>query len=187
MNRKVIIIIGPPGCGKGTQINLIEDKFPLQVLEMGNILRNISEENNKESRFIKSYLLKGKLLPDEYVLDIVENFILKSKKEILFFDGFPRYLSQAKSMENIFNKYNINKYFALEIKIKNSEVLKRLKIRGRADDNPDTIKARIKQYDERTKPLILYFNKIGILYDINGEDTVENVHRSFCRVLSNIL
>src|SRR3989344_7049149 len=102
MNRKVIIIIGPPGCGKGTQINLIEDKFPLQVLEMGNILRNISEENNKESRFIKSYLLKGKLLPDEYVLDIVENFILKSKKEILFFDGFPRYLSQAKSMENIF-------------------------------------------------------------------------------------
>lgn len=187
MNKKLIIIIGPPGCGKGTQVKLIRKKYSCDVLEMGNTLREIADSNQENAGMIKSALLLGKLLPDKYVLKIVNDFIKKSDKKILFFDGFPRFLSQAKEMENMISKYGISNYAVIYIKISKPEIFKRLGKRGRADDNRKTILTRIKFFYERTKPLIKYFKSRNAFFEIDGQNSIDNIHRTFEKTINNIL
>ena len=186
-DKKVIVIIGPPGCGKGTQINLISKDYHCQILEMGETLRKIANSNSKNSKIIKEYTKDGKLLPDKYVLEIVRDFINKNNGNLLLFDGFPRYLNQAKNMESILKANKINYYCVVYIDISDKEVLKRLLLRGREDDRPNTIKTRIKIFNEHTKPMLEYFNKKEKLIKIEGEDTIENTYKKIKKTLENII
>lgn len=187
MNKKLIIIIGPPGCGKGTQVELIRKKYSCDVLEMGNTLRKMADSNEENADKIKSSLLLGKLLPDKYVLKIVNDFIKKSHKKILFFDGFPRFLSQAMEMEKMINEYGISNYAVIYINISKPEIIKRLGKRGRTDDNRQTILTRIKYFHKRTKPLIKYFKSKAAFFEIDGQDSIDNIHRTFDKTINNIL
>lgn len=187
MNKKLIIIIGPPGCGKGTQVKLTKKKHFCDVLEMGDTLRKIADSNEENAGKIKSSLLLGKLLPDKYVLKIVNDFIKKSHKKILFFDGFPRFLSQAREMEKMISEYGISNYAVIYINISKLEIIKRLRKRGRADDNRQTILTRIKLFYKRTKPLIRYFKSKAVFFEIDGHDSIDNIHRTFEKTINNIL
>lgn len=187
MNKKLIIIIGPPGCGKGTQINLIKKKYSCDVLEIGNTLRKIANSDEKNAATIRSSLLLGKLLPNKFVLNIVNDFVKKSNKKILFFDGFPRCLSQAREMENLIDKYGISDYAIIYININEQEIIKRLEKRNRLDDNRKTILTRIKMFQRRTSPLIKYFKSKDEFFEIDGQDTIENIHRIFEKIINAIL
>lgn len=203
--EKVIVLIGPPGSGKGAQSALLSKKLNLPVIELGDLVRKKSNENSKEGKLIKDRLKKGKLLPDKIIISILENEIKKIKnKNGFILDGFPRTIKQAKFLNRFKNKLVI--YFKVNI----TEIIKRLSKRltcpscggvfidngkikkcpdckvgliRREDDKPKIIRNRINVFKEKTKPIISYLEKQKSLIKIDGNPSIPLVFKELWQAL----
>ena len=146
----IIILLGPPGSGKGTMANDLAKHLGLEHVEIGDILRN------KKDKKIQELMQKGKLLPNKIIVKLVNK---KINKKDLILDGFPRTVAQAKML-----KQKPDYVFFLQVnkKIIYTRLLKRAKIEGRSDDTKTTISARIKEYEKQTKPVLKYYSIIKI-------------------------
>lgn len=171
-----LVFLGPPGAGKGTQAEIISKKLNLKKISTGDILRYEIEKGTELGKIAKSYAEKGELVPDEIMIKIIEINIKNLNSFIL--DGFPRTLNQAIELEKI---TNIDKVIYLNVP--DEEIKKRLLSRGRLDDKPEVIENRIKVYKEQTQPLIEFYKKKGILYEINGIGTIEEITKKIEEVL----
>jgi adenylate kinase len=184
-----IILVGPPGAGKGTQADFIANKFCLSKVSTGDLFRdnikNGTELGNKANEYVNS----GKLVPDTIVTDMIGNWLLQNNKNWII-DGFPRTINQAESLDKILNSNNQILNIVLLISVQNNilenRLLDRQSIENRSDDNIKTIKIRIDTYEQETKPLISYYKKTGLLSEIDGSLSISEVSSNIKNKLIDI-
>lgn len=182
---KNIILFGPPGCGKGTQADLLIKDFQLTHISTGLILREEIQKNTPLGKEAKSFIEQGQLLPDSVVINMVKNIISKKKDTSGFlYDGFPRTYKQAEELDSMLKTLNfkIDKVFFLVVEedILVKRILERGLQSGRLDDaNESVIRARMEEYKIKTEPAREFYKKLGnIIVDINGMQTIDEVYQS---------
>lgn len=168
---KNIILIGPPGAGKGTQAKLISEKLGLIHISTGDLIREEQANDTKIGKLANQLINKGQFLPDNIVIAMVKQKIIDNSKAPGFvFDGFPRTVDQAKSLDEFLNarKTPINKVILLEIAddIIKKRITERASKENRPDDSPEVIQTRIDVYKKQTVPVINYY-KNGYLFAAN--------------------
>lgn len=175
-----IVLIGPPGSGKGTQAARLEDKYNLIHLSTGEILRNEIKDDTKLGRQAKVFMDKGQLVPDAILLEMMENRLQQPDlKSGYLLDGFPRTIPQAKGLSALLDKLNSSLDCAISIYADEEELAKRLILRGkdsgRSDDTPEVIRDRQRVYWKLTAPVLDFYRNKGLLYEIDGIGTIDDV------------
>ena len=181
-----LIILGPPGAGKGTQAKKIRDDYKIAHISTGDMLRAEVAKDSDIGQLAKTYMDKGDLVPDEVVLRIVEARLAQSDcQQGFILDGFPRTIPQADGLANILAKRTTKTIKVINLDVPDEVLMARMLSRGRADDTEETIKNRIKVYYDQTTPLIDYYKRLGVLIDVNGDQTIEDVFKSIRQKLDN--
>jgi len=183
----VLIFLGPPGSGKGTQAEILTDKLNFTHLSIGDLLRENIVNNTELGKLASNYVKSGELVPDELIINLMDFYIteLKDKNGIfgIILDGFPRTINQAISLENKLKQLNVNIKSVLNLDITNQKILKRLAGRGREDDKPELIKNRLKVYRNQTEPLLEFYSERSLLETINGDQSEADVSSAIINVL----
>jgi adenylate kinase len=177
-----LIILGSPGAGKGTQAEIIARKYDLYHLSSSKILKQKVKNTNLKEK-IDFYLNTGKLVPNNLIIKLINVQVEKylGKKGIIF-DGYPRSLLQAKSLDNLFAKKNIKPALVINLDLKEKTAISRIMSRGqnsnRSDDKLDIVTERFKVYYRSTKPLLNYYKKEKRLINIDGQPDIETVNQN---------
>jgi Adenylate kinase and related kinases len=158
-----VIIFGPPGAGKGTQANNIVNKFNLNQVSTGDLLRNEVKNQTNIGKDIENIISKGDFATDEIVNELIKNVIYDPKKKNkLIFDGYPRSLNQAKNLDLLLKNTNQKIDFIFYLNVKKDTIIKRIEKRKilekRSDDNLSTILKRYDTYMETTKPVLDFYS-----------------------------
>ena len=182
-----IVIFGAPGSGKGTQSERIVEKYGLDHISTGEVLRGEIAAGTELGKTAKALIDHGQLIPDALMIEILAaklDAFVDSKGVI--FDGFPRTVAQAEALELLLERRQM-KAVLLDLFVEEDEVIKRLlnrgKTSGRADDNYETIKKRLQVYQAETKPVCTYYLHRHNYFAINGNNSMED---TFCQI-DNIL
>lgn len=186
-----IILLGKGGSGKGTQADLLEKKFGFEHLSTGQLLRNRAKKKDFIGKTIKRIQETGALVPTPLVFQIwsphIEQFFRRKNVKGVIFDGSPRKLYEARMLLELLEMYGWEKSVrVLHVMISPKEAMKRLLKRGRFDDDRPDIKNRLKVFRDEVMPVLRFFKKQGMLIEINGEQTVEAVHKEILRKLGKI-
>ncbi|MCQ2348620.1 MAG: adenylate kinase [Paludibacteraceae bacterium] len=187
-----IILCGAPGSGKGTQSDFIVDKYALTHLSTGDLMRKEMASGSELGQLLNSYISQGHLVPDDVTLQLLEQYIDSLPKDTkgLIFDGFPRTLNQAIQLERLMKKRGDKTAMLIDINVPEDEIIRRLlergKTSGRADDNLETIKERLKVYHEQTRPVDDYYELIDKYVRIQGLGKVSEIFGRISRVLDKI-
>lgn len=168
-----LIFFGMQGSGKGTLGPAVAEKFGLKIFETGKELRSLATQDSPLAKKVKAIMDAGQLVSNEVVMEIVENFLdnLEPGTDVLF-DGIPRKVVQAESLNALLDKHGRN-YKAVLLKIGEDTAYKRLAIRQRSDDAPEIIEKRIALYREETLPALETYK--DNLVEIDGEPPIEQV------------
>ena len=172
----ILILVGPPGAGKGTQADYLKEKFNLLHLSTGDILREEVSNNTELGVQAKKFMDSGELVTDELIIGMIKNKIESTVNvEGFLFDGFPRTISQAEALDQMLDSSNksIDKVISLEVDDKT--LIERLLARGRSDDNEETIKNRLEVYKNQTLPIKDYYHSKNQLVEIKGDSSIEEV------------
>jgi adenylate kinase len=182
-----IIILGPPGVGKGTQSLLIAEKLGLLHLSTGEILRRAVSEKTPLGLQAQENMEKGKLVSDKIMIGIIREELSKKemKEKGFILDGFPRTLNQAVELEKIFEELGYNDIRIINIVVHEDEIIKRLMGRGRTDDNAEIIKHRLEVYLEQTAPVKAYFSSKHPVCDIQGVGDIIMINKSILESLNS--
>ena len=183
-----IILCGAPGSGKGTQSALISEEYGLQHLSTGDVLRAEIATGSELGKKINSLISEGNLVPDEMMLGVIENYIanLPADCKGTIFDGYPRTVSQAESLDKLLKKYNMEAIM-IDLMVDEQLLIQRLiergKVSGRADDNLNTIRHRIAVYHQQTEPIAHYYLHNGNYFTVNGNHSMADVFLQIMRVI----
>ena len=184
---EVLIFLGPPGSGKGTQAKILTDKLNLNHLSVGDLLRENIFNKTELGNLASSYVKSGELVPDELIIDLMDSYItnVKNNGDIfgIVLDGFPRTIKQALALENKIKQLNVSIKAVINLDIQDQKILKRLAGRGRDDDKPELIKNRLKVYRDQTEPLLEFYNDRSLLKSINGDQTEVDVSNAIINVI----
>jgi len=186
-----IIICGAPGCGKGTQSDLIVEKYGLKHLSTGDLLRNEIAKKSALGLEAENYISKGNLVPDKMIFDILSNAIAEQTKDSkgIILDGFPRNVAQAEALEELMKKLNKETTVLIDLNVEDEELIKRLLIRGetsgRTDDNMETIKKRLEIYITKTAPVSDFYKNKNKYAAINGMGTVDEIFGRISTVIDS--
>ena len=184
---EVLIFLGPPGSGKGTQAKILTDKLNFTHLSIGDLLRENIANNTNLGKLASNYVKSGELVPDELIIDLMDSYITELKNESNVFgiilDGFPRTINQARALENKIKQLNVSIKAVLNLEITDQKILNRLAGRGREDDKPELINNRLDVYRNQTKPLLEFYNERSLLGTINGDQSETDVSSAIFNVL----
>jgi adenylate kinase len=172
-----VILIGPPGAGKGTQAKMLEQALGLPQVSTGDLFRHNLKNNTELGKLARSYMDKGELVPDEVTVAMVKDRL--SQPDAVngaILDGFPRTRMQAGALEQLVAELGGRIAVVPHIHVDAEELVRRLirraELEGRADDNEETIRTRMRVYDQQTKPLLDYYEERGLLVEVDGEQTI---------------
>jgi len=187
-----IALFGPPGAGKGTQSERLIEKYKLFYISTGDILRKEIAAESKLGLEAKNIIASGGLVSDEIIVQIIEKTITENQESKGFlFDGFPRTYVQAYILEGLMIKLNtsLNCLISLEVEEEDSvmRLMERGKTSGRTDDNEKVIRNRLKEYYDKTLPVLQFYKDKGIHFSINGANSIEKVNEDISEVLQNEL
>ncbi len=186
-----IVIFGAPGSGKGTQSERLITHFGLHHISTGEVLREHIAQGTELGKIADSYISKGQLIPDELMIRVLEHVLDSNPEQVkegVIFDGFPRTIDQAKALKEMLAKRGSKVHAVIGLEVDEDELVRRMlnrgKETGRADDNLDTIKNRLKVYHSQTCPLRDYYIGEGKYHAIDGNGDVDEI---FGRVRSSLL
>ena len=186
-----LILFGPPGAGKGTQAEILINKYNIVQISTGDMLREEVKLGTELGKTAKSIMDKGDLVSDEIIISMIEKRIIKPDcKNGFIFDGFPRTLKQAIDLDNILNKLDIRIDKVIEINVDEDFLLKRITKRAleskitRDDDNSEILKNRIVVYKKDTLPVLEYYKNLNKLHSIDGMQNIEDVSKDIQKVLT---
>lgn len=189
----IYIVLGPPGSGKGTQAGLLSKKLGVPAISMGEIMRQAREADTTLGNDAAMYMNEGKLVPRELVMSLMRFRLREDDCQNGFvLDGAPRRVEEAVLLDDFLRQEQkeIKKVILLEVS--DNEVINRLlkrfrksKNQGgqRKDDNINDIKVRLSEYNGNIKGIKVYYSNKDCLLFINGEQTIEDVHRDICNIL----
>ena len=186
-----IVIFGPPGAGKGTQSNFIVKKFNLYQLSTGELLRKEINDKTQLGQQISSIINAGNLVSDEIVGNLIERFITnKDYKNRLIFDGYPRNLSQARYLDVLLKRNNQKIDIALKLSVSLETIKKRIferkNLEKRADDNEKIAVKRFQTYEKNIKPVIDFYEDVGLLKVVNGEASITEINSEISALIEAI-
>ncbi len=202
-----ILLIGPPGGGKGTQAKKLSSKFNIPQISTGDMLRDHVKRMSELGIEAKEFMDKGELVPDELILKMMKSKLSDNDcNNGYVLDGFPRTLPQAKGLDALLDNIDSNLDKVILIKVDDDVIIDRMSGRRvhknsgriyhikynppknegldditneplsiRSDDKKETVKNRLKIYHDLTKPLINFYNIKNILFEVNGENEIEDV------------
>lgn len=188
-----LVLFGPPGAGKGTQAKLLSEQRGLPQLSTGDMLRAAIAAGTELGKRCKTIMDRGDLVPDEIVIGIIaERYDQPDCQGGAIFDGFPRTIAQAEALDRMLAQRGLKIDRVIELKVNDEILLRRVEQRikesggaTRADDTPETLKARLKVYYKNTAPLIAYYRNQGKLQTVDGMAPIEEVARSIKAVLDS--
>ena len=187
-----IVLFGPPGAGKGTQSNLLIDKYDLIHLSTGDILRSEIAEGTKLGLEAKSIMDRGDLVSDEIVIGMISSKLENNSNANGFiFDGFPRTAAQATALDSLLKEKGTSISVMLSLKVADDELIRRLlergKDSGRADDKNESIIAnRINEYNKKTAPLKEFYSDQDKLSEIEGVGGVSEIANKLNAVIDSL-
>ena len=188
---KNIVIFGAPGSGKGTQSDMMIEKYGLNHISTGDVLRAEIKKGTDLGKTAASFIDNGQLIPDDLMVNILASVYdsFGDHKGVIF-DGFPRTIPQAEALKKMLDERGDKVAAMIELDVPEDELMKRLILRGqqsgRADDNEETIKKRLVVYHSQTQPLIDWYKKEGIHYHINGLGDLDRIFADISEVIDKI-
>ena len=178
-----IVLFGPPGAGKGTQAKLICEKYFLNHLSTGDLLRKESRKETSLGIQIKNIINDGKLVSNETTIELIKQFINENKNNNkgFLFDGFPRNKKQAELLDHLMESIN-EKILCVILLNVNEDVLKerimnRSTTEGRSDDNLETLSKRLHTYSSETEPLIEYYSSQNLVRKVQGTGEISDINQ----------
>lgn len=185
-----LIIFGAPGSGKGTQSELLIERYGLFHISTGELLRSHIAGNTELGIIADSYISKGQLIPDSLMIDILADLIdtkhLWDTRGIIL-DGFPRTIKQAEELETLFADRGMKLNDVIGLEVPDDDLIDRLIKRGResgrSDDNLETITKRLEVYHTQTYPLRNFYINRGLFSEIQGNGTIEEIFDRICQAI----
>jgi adenylate kinase len=188
-----VLMIAPPGAGKGTQGERIAARFDVPHIATGDLLRDHVKRGTELGQTVQHHLDAGELAPDEVVLEMVREALEKAaetEQRGYVLDGIPRTISQARDLYILARDLEMTANVALHLEVGDDEILRRLLTRasaqGRSDDNEEVIRKRIDLYREVTQPILAWYEERGILVAVDGEGPAQHVTSQIFRALERI-
>ena len=183
-----VILMGPPGVGKGTQAKNVVEKYGIVHLSTGDILRAEVGGNTTLGKKAKEYMDAGQLVPDELLLNMMENRLQQEDcKQGYLLDGFPRTIPQAEGLELILNKIHHKIDCAISLTADETELVNRLVLRGkesgRSDDTEEVIRERQQVYWKLTAPLLEFYRDKNLLIEVNGLGAISEITERILKVM----
>lgn len=208
-----IILLGPPGSGKGTQADLMQKKYGFPKISTGDLLRDAVERRTSLGQRIKAAMNQGLLVSDDIVMSLLQERMEKADcRDGCILDGFPRNLAQAKALEKMDDGSSV---IVIDIRLGEKEIIDRLSARRicsqcqticnlsisrsehegecdscggrliqREDDRPEVIQERLRVYHQETEKLINYYKEKGLYHRVDGHGDIEDVFRRICDVMN---
>ena len=186
-----IVIFGAPGSGKGTQSERIVEKYGINHISTGDVLRAEIKNGTELGKTAKGYIDQGQLIPDELMIDILASVFdsFKDSKGVIF-DGFPRTIAQVEALKKMLAERGQDVSVMVDLDVPEEELMVRLikrgKDSGRADDNEETIKKRLHVYHSQTAPLIDWYKNEKKYQHINGLGTMEGIFAEICEAVDKL-
>ncbi|MEJ2668127.1 MAG: adenylate kinase [Deinococcales bacterium] len=184
---EVVLLMGPPGAGKGTQAALLAEGRGLRKLSTGDMLRGHVDRGTELGVRAKGIMDAGELVPDELIVAMVRSEVDGMRPVRALFDGFPRTPVQAAALDKLLHDEGVELTAAVALEVDEDELVRRLEGRarqeGRSDDNEATIRNRMAVYQRQTQPLLEYYETRGKLSRVSGMGSVEDVFERIAKVL----
>jgi len=187
-----IVLFGPPGAGKGTQAEILKEKYNLVHISTGDVFRFNIKNETELGKKAKGFIDKGQLVPDEVTINMLNNELENHKgANGIIFDGFPRTEAQAQALDGLLkaNQTSVSAMLALEVEdeVLVQRLLERGKTSGRADDaDVEVIRNRIKVYYNETAILKNYYQNQDKYYGVNGEGGIDEITRRLSKVFDKL-
>jgi adenylate kinase len=193
-----IVLLGPPGAGKGTQAIRIAEKLDVPHLSTGDMLRAAVQSHTCIGKKAKAVMERGELVPDQLVVAaVIERIAQPDARRGFVLDGFPRTIAQAEAFDDLLHTKGLELDHVVELQVDDQILLSRVMMRAweasqrgeqvRADDNEETLQIRLDAYKKQTAPLIDYYRSKGILKNIDGLQPVntvtEDIFKVICRTI----
>ena len=187
-----LVLFGKPGAGKGTQAAFLKDKYNLVHISTGDLLRAEKEKGTELGKIAESYSKRGMLVPDEITIKVLEKEVESHPEaEGFLFDGFPRTLAQAEVLDTFLESKGMRIHGTLGLEADEEALIPRIiergKVSGRADDqDEEKIRKRFSEYNEKTAPLIAFYQAQGKYHPINGIGTIEEITTRLSETIDKI-
>lgn len=184
-----IVIFGAPGSGKGTQSENLIEKYQLDHISTGDVLRAEIKANSALGQSAAQYIEKGQLVPDSLIIDILAS-VLDAKKgsKGVIFDGFPRTIAQATALKAMLAERGTEVSAVIALEVEEQELIERLinrgKVSGRSDDNLETITKRLQVYHSQTAPLIEHYKAENLYHAVEGTGSVEEIFDRIKKIIA---
>jgi len=186
-----LILLGPPGCGKGTQAQILQDRYGAVQLSTGDMLRAAVKSGSELGKQAEAIMNAGKLVPDELIVSMIAERIGEPDCANGFIlDGFPRTVAQAEALDAMLNEKGLKLDHVIELEVDEAALFARIEGRAaesggaaRADDNPETLKKRLAVYREQTAPILPYYRDTGRLKSVDGMASIDEVTGQLVAIL----
>lgn len=180
-----IVLLGPPGAGKGTQAAFLADAMGVPAISTGDMLRQAVERGSALGQRVQAIMNSGALVDDETMADVVTDRLQqRDAQEGFLLDGYPRTLDQARTLNGILESLEESLDAVVLITVDEDELVQRALARGRQDDKEEIIRERLRVYREKTEPLVGHYEAAGLLRRVDGDQSIEAVTAELRSVLS---